>query len=136
MFQIEQELLDLGCGSLIVPLISDVLDGERMQGIFDRFRPQLVFHAAAHKHVPLMEHQPYEAFRNNTIGTKQLAKLAIEFGVERFVFISTDKAINPTNAHGCDKAAGRAIPSGAPAAQRHTYKVHVRAVWQCLRVVR
>ena len=103
MFQIEQELLDLGCGSQIVPLVADVLDCERMRGIFDRFRPQLIFHAAAHKHVPMMEHQPYEAFRNNTIGTKQLANLSIEFGAERFVLISTDKAINPTNAMGATK---------------------------------
>jgi FlaA1/EpsC-like NDP-sugar epimerase len=103
MFQIEQELLEMGLGYQIVPLIADVLDGERMRGIFERFRPQLVFHAAAHKHVPLMEQQPYEAFRNNTIGTKQIAKLSTEFGVERFVLISTDKAINPTNAMGATK---------------------------------
>jgi FlaA1/EpsC-like NDP-sugar epimerase len=103
MFQVEQELLDLGCGSQIVPLVADILDGERMFGIFERFRPQLVFHAAAHKHVPMMEHQPFEAFRNNTIGTKNLAKLAVSFGIERFVLISTDKAINPTNVMGATK---------------------------------
>ena len=103
IFPIEQELLGLGCGAQIIPLVADILDGERMRGIFERFRPQLVFHAAAHKHVPMMEHQPYEAFRNNTIGTKQLAKLSVEFGVERFVLISTDKAINPTNVMGATK---------------------------------
>jgi FlaA1/EpsC-like NDP-sugar epimerase len=103
MFQIEQELLDRGCGTSIETLVADVLDSERMHVIFDRFRPQLVFHAAAHKHVPMMEHQPYEAFRNNAIGTKQLAKLSVEFGVERFVLISTDKAINPTNVMGATK---------------------------------
>lgn len=103
MFQIEQELLNLGFGPKIAPLIADVLDDERMRSIFERFRPQLIFHAAAHKHVPLMEHQPYEAFRNNTIGTKHLAKLALDSGVERFVLISTDKAINPTNAMGATK---------------------------------
>ncbi|MDD2762801.1 MAG: nucleoside-diphosphate sugar epimerase/dehydratase [Opitutaceae bacterium] len=103
IFPIEQELLGLGCGAQIVPLVADVLDDERMRGIFAWFRPQLVFHAAAHKHVPMMESQPYEAFRNNTIGTKHLARLAAEFGVERFVFISTDKAINPTNAMGATK---------------------------------
>jgi len=93
----------LGCGSGIFPLIADILDEERMRFIFERFRPQIVFHAAAHKHVPLMEHQPYEAFRNNTLGTKSLANLSIEFGVERFLLISTDKAINPTNAMGATK---------------------------------
>jgi len=103
LFQIEQELIGMGLGSTIVPLIADVLDEERMRGIFARHRPQILFHAAAHKHVPMMEHQPYEAFRNNTIGTKQLADLAKEFGVERFVLISTDKAINPTNAMGATK---------------------------------
>jgi FlaA1/EpsC-like NDP-sugar epimerase len=103
MFPIEQELLALGCGAQIVPLVADVIDDERMNGVFGRFRPQLVFHAAAHKHVPMMEHQPYEAFRNNTIGTKQLARLAAESGVDRFVFISTDKAINPTNVMGATK---------------------------------
>jgi FlaA1/EpsC-like NDP-sugar epimerase len=103
IFQIEQELLDLGYGSLVVPLIADIMDGERMHAIFDRFRPHVVFHAAAHKHVPLMEHQPYEAFRNNAIGTKLLANHSLEFGVERFVLISSDKAINPTNVMGATK---------------------------------
>ncbi len=103
LFQVEQELVDLGYGPQIAPLIADVLDDERMHGIFGRFHPQLIFHAAAHKHVPMMEHQPYEAFRNNAIGTQQLARHAVEFGVERFVLISTDKAINPTNAMGATK---------------------------------
>lgn len=103
MFQVEQELLALGCGAQVVPLVADVMDDERMRGIFARFRPQLVFHAAAHKHVPMMESQPYEAFRNNTLGTKRVASLAAEYAVERFVLISTDKAINPTNAMGATK---------------------------------
>jgi FlaA1/EpsC-like NDP-sugar epimerase len=103
MFQVEQELLGLGCGSEIVPLVADILDDDRMHRIFEQFRPQMVFHAAAHKHVPMMEHQPFEAFRNNTIGTKYLAKLSAAMGVERFIFISTDKAINPTSAMGATK---------------------------------
>jgi FlaA1/EpsC-like NDP-sugar epimerase len=103
MFSIEQDLLDHGCGSQIVPLVADIMDDDRMRSLFERFRPQLIFHAAAHKHVPLMEHQPFEAFRNNTMGTKQLAMLSVEFGVERFVLISTDKAINPTNTMGATK---------------------------------
>ena len=115
IFQIEQELLGLGCGAQIVPLVADILDDERMRGIFTRFRPQLVFHAAAHKHVPMMESQPYEAFRNN-IGTKQLAKLSAEFGIERFVMISTDKAINPTSVMGATK---RLAELYVQALQRH-----------------
>jgi FlaA1/EpsC-like NDP-sugar epimerase len=103
MFQIEQELLGAGCGAQIVPLVADILDDERMRGVFERFRPRIIFHAAAHKHVPMMESQPYEAFRNNTIGTEYLAKLSAEFQAERFVLVSTDKAINPTNAMGATK---------------------------------
>jgi FlaA1/EpsC-like NDP-sugar epimerase len=103
LFQIEQELVSLGQGSTIEPLLADIQDAERMRGIFETFRPQLVFHAAAHKHVPLMEHQPLEALKNNTMGTRQVANLSVEFGAERFVLISTDKAINPTNVMGASK---------------------------------
>jgi FlaA1/EpsC-like NDP-sugar epimerase len=103
IFPIEQELLALGYGAQVIPLVADIFDDERMLAVFQRFRPQVVFHAAAHKHVPMMEHQPYEAFRNNTIGTKKLAKLSAQFAVERFVLISTDKAVNPTNVMGATK---------------------------------
>ena len=103
IFQIEQELLEMGFGSMVTPLVADVRDSQRMRWLFQRFQPQIVFHAAAHKHVPMMEHQPYEAFQNNTMGTKSLANLSAEFRVERFVLISTDKAINPTNVMGATK---------------------------------
>ncbi len=103
MFQIEQELLELGFGSAVTSLVADIRDEQRMRGIFQRFQPQIVFHAAAHKHVPMMEHQPFEAFQNNTMGTKCLAKLSVESKVDRFVLISTDKAINPTNVMGATK---------------------------------
>jgi FlaA1/EpsC-like NDP-sugar epimerase len=103
IFQIEQELLETGCGSMLIPLVADIRDERRMRGIFERFKPAIVFHAAAHKHVPMMEHQPFEAFQNNTMGTKCLANLSVEFKVERFVLISTDKAINPTNVMGATK---------------------------------
>jgi len=103
LFPIEQELIRLGHGQRIVPLVGDILDRARMIDIFTRFRPEVVFHAAAHKHVPMMEHQPCEAIQNNSLGTAQLADLALEFGVDRFTLISTDKAINPTNVMGATK---------------------------------
>lgn len=86
-----------------VPIIADVRDEERINGIMDYFHPHVVFHAAAHKHVPLMEHQPMEAVRNNVLGTKIVAEAASKNGVETFVMISTDKAVNPTSVMGCTK---------------------------------
>ena len=103
LFQIEQNLIELGYRNAVVPIIGDVLDEARMRQVFERHRPQLVFHAAAHKHVPMMERQPIEAIRNNAFGTRCIADLAGEFGAERFVLISTDKAINPTNVMGATK---------------------------------
>lgn len=103
LFLIEQKLREQGAGAEILPLVADILDQRRVRAIFARHRPQVVFHAAAHKHVPLMEHQPAEAFQNNTIGSARLADYAVEFQVERFVQISTDKAINPTNVMGVTK---------------------------------
>jgi len=103
LFQIEQMLLEEGWGSTIVPLIADVADEVRMREILERYRPQLIFHAAAHKHVYLMERQPGEAIKNNTLATANLARLAAEFKVHRFVLISTDKAVNPTSVMGASK---------------------------------
>ena len=86
-----------------VPIIADVRDRERINAIMDYFKPQVVFHAAAHKHVPLMEYQPAEAVRNNILGTKVVADEAAAHKVETFVMISTDKAVNPTSVMGCTK---------------------------------
>jgi FlaA1/EpsC-like NDP-sugar epimerase len=103
LFLIEMELNESGFQHRSVPLVADILDLPRMEAIFTRYAPQIVFHAAAHKHVYMMERQPGEAVKNNTIGTRQLAELASARGVESFVFISTDKAINPTSVMGASK---------------------------------
>ena len=84
-------------------IIASVRDRHRMERIFNKYKPQVVFHAAAHKHVPLMEDNPEEAIKNNVVGTLNTAELASNYGVERFVLISTDKAVNPTNIMGASK---------------------------------
>ena len=103
LYLIEQDLVELGFGALITPLVADVTDRPRMADILSKYRPDLVLHAAAHKHVPMMESQPGEAIKNNCLGTDTVAQLASENGAERFVLVSTDKAINPTNAMGASK---------------------------------
>jgi FlaA1/EpsC-like NDP-sugar epimerase len=103
LYQIEQDLVSRGYGALVTPLVADVTDLVRMSAIFEKYIPQVVLHAAAHKHVPMMESQPGEALKNNALGTETVARLASESGAERFVLISTDKAINPTNAMGASK---------------------------------
>jgi FlaA1/EpsC-like NDP-sugar epimerase len=99
-----------------VRLIGDVKDLGHLRATFAAWDPQVVFHAAAYKHVPLMEdHNAWAALRNNTLGTWQAALAAAEHGVERFVLISTDKAVNPTNVMGATKrAAEMALSSLAP----------------------
>ncbi|HEY0966870.1 MAG TPA: nucleoside-diphosphate sugar epimerase/dehydratase [Opitutaceae bacterium] len=103
LFVIESEMNDLGYRHVATPLVADILDEARMRFIFSRYQPSIVFHAAAHKHVFMMERQPGEAVKNNTQGTRQLAEWAAEYGVSKFVLISTDKAINPTSAMGATK---------------------------------
>ena len=104
LYQVEQELRRGGrTNGNILGLIGDVGDDPRMREILGRYRPQILFHAAAHKHVPIMESQACEALKNNTFGTRKLALAARAFEVERFVLISTDKAINPTNIMGASK---------------------------------
>lgn len=103
MFEIQQELFDMGYENIFDSLIADILDSDRMESIFQRYSPDLVFHAAAHKHVSLMESQPSEAIRNNTLGTICVADLSIRYSVKQFLMVSTDKAINPTSVMGASK---------------------------------
>jgi FlaA1/EpsC-like NDP-sugar epimerase len=103
LFLIERELRPL-CGDVVLkPCIADVTDKARMRVLFESHSIDVVFHAAAHKHVPMMEHNPGEAIKNNVLGTKAVADLADQFGVSSFVLISTDKAVNPSSVMGVTK---------------------------------
>lgn len=103
-YAIQQELVrKYGDKLNLVTLIGSVRDSRRLDMIFDKYRPDIVYHAAAHKHVPLMEASPNEAIKNNVIGTYKTAYMALKYGVEKFVLISTDKAVNPTNIMGASK---------------------------------
>ena len=103
IYLIERELRGLHFSINLVPIIADVQDRTRLEEVFATHKPQVVFHAAAHKHVPLMEANPYESVKNNIYGTKNVAEVADLFEAERFVMISTDKAVNPTNVMGSTK---------------------------------
>ncbi len=103
IFDIELELTERYPNVTCVPIIADVRDRERMRQVFEAYRPYSVFHAAAHKHVPLMESNIAEAVTNNVMGTRNVADLAAEYGVEHLVLISTDKAVRPTSVMGATK---------------------------------
>ena len=103
-YEIQQELLQKYGNTLDLAIeIGSVRDVARLEAIFSYYRPEIVFHAAAHKHVPLMEHSSAEAVKNNCIGTYNTADVAEKYGVERFILISTDKAVNPTSVMGASK---------------------------------
>ena len=102
-YDIEQELKRKYPGVKLTVLIGSVRDSRRINGIFKTYKPQIVYHAAAHKHVPLMETSPCEAIKNNAVGTYKTAYAALMNGCEKFVLISTDKAVNPTNIMGASK---------------------------------
>ena len=103
IYLINQELKGLYKDGPIIPIIADIRDRQQLDQIFTQYNPQVVFHAAAHKHVPLMEIQPMAAVLNNIYGTRNVADVAGRHGVERFVMISTDKAVNPTSVMGATK---------------------------------
>ena len=103
-YDLQQELVHFYGDTLDLAVeIGSVRDVARLEEVFDKYRPQVVFHAAAHKHVPLMEHSGGEAIKNNVLGTYNTANAAEKFGAEKFILISTDKAVNPTNIMGASK---------------------------------
>lgn len=103
LFEIHRELLRSYPSLAFEPVIADVCDRERMRHVFEDYQPTFVFHAAAHKHVPMMEANPGEAIKNNVGGTRVVSELSVRYGVSRFVMISTDKAVNPTSVMGGSK---------------------------------
>jgi len=110
IFEIDNDLKGVtGAGVTVHPVIANVKNGDRLKLIFDKYRPEIVFHAAAHKHVPLMEINVAEAVLNNVLGTVNVVETAAACGVERFIFISTDKAVNPTSVMGATKKIGEII---------------------------
>lgn len=103
LHELQLELQDKNLNNIFHAFIGDVRDECRMDSLFSTFKPHYVYHAAAYKHVPLMEHNPAEAIRTNVMGTRILADLSVKYRVEKFVMISTDKAVNPTNVMGAAK---------------------------------
>jgi FlaA1/EpsC-like NDP-sugar epimerase len=112
LYAIHQELEKLDTGVRLLPLLASVRDADRMREILRAWRPDTVYHAAAYKHVPMVEHNPAEGVRNNALGTLTTARLAMECGVRQFVLVSTDKAVRPTNVMGASKRAAEMALQG------------------------
>lgn len=121
IFTIYHELLPFAGSTELIPLIADVRFPQRLQVIFETYRPDMVYHAAAHKHVPLMEHNPCEAITNNVIGTRNVLQAAQAVQVKRFVMISTDKAVNPTSIMGASKRTAEFLVHQAAAQSGRAY---------------
>lgn len=113
IYQINREMIKYNYSRIkFIPIIADVKSIDRMHQIMQKYQPEYVFHAAAHKHVPLMEYNPMEAVKNNVYGTYNVAKASIDAGVEKFIMVSTDKANNPTNVMGASKRIAEMIVAG------------------------
>ena len=125
LFQIEQEIASAQRGMRVASRVTNVTNRERMADVFREFAPSIVFHAAAHKHVPLMESQPIEAILNNAFGTQVIAELAVAHGVKKVVLVSTDKAVNPTSVMGATKRLAELILTEL---QLQTSQTHFAAV--------
>jgi FlaA1/EpsC-like NDP-sugar epimerase len=129
LFEVQQEFRERYPTLPIKTVLADVRNKKRLNEIFKEHRPQLVFHAAAYKHVPLMEHFPEESIHTNVLGTKNMADLSAFYQVEKFVFVSTDKAVNPTNVMGATKrAAEMYVQSFNDYLETHHSKYHTKFI--------
>lgn len=129
VFEIHSELSARETHPPLVPVVADIRDRARLRHVFERYRPQLVLHAAAYKHVPMMEQNCCEAVLNNIIGTREVADASLEFGAERFLMISTDKAVHPTSMMGATKRAAELLVQERGArtdGEAHTFCACVR----------
>ena len=134
LFEIDREMTAHWHFTRVESVLADCKEGDRMLEVMQRFKPEVVFHAAAYKHVPLMEANPLEALRNNAIATQVTAKTAAAAGAERFVLVSTDKAVNPRTVMGATKAMAEWIVEAAGQRNPQT-QVHDRALRQRARLV-
>jgi FlaA1/EpsC-like NDP-sugar epimerase len=123
LYAMVNELTTCGSNTGIYPVIGDVIDGARVDAVMREYRPEIVFHAAAHKHVPLMERNPCEAVKNNVLGTRVVAEAANRSGIDRFVLISTDKAVNPTSVMGATKRVAEFLVQGMRDKGKTTFTV-------------
>lgn len=126
LFQIEQDLRSRRLGECVQPMMVNIRDRSAVEHVIAREQPEIIFHSAALKHVPMVESFPGEALLTNTLATNQLAELAAQYDVERMVFISTDKAINPTNVMGASKRLAEQLLQARPRGNGHTAFVAVR----------
>ena len=126
LYYLELELRDLCPEIEIVPVVGDILDVIALDGVFEQYAPSRVFHAAAYKHVPLMQSNPREAVLNNVIGTMRVAEAAGRFGAEKFVLISTDKAVRPSSVMGATKRLAELVMLGSQRQFPSTWFVAVR----------
>jgi len=123
LYNIHKELEDQGLSFPVIPIIGDVTDRQRLGAVLAEYKPQILFHTAAHKHVPLVELNPAEALKNNCIGTRITAEAASVYGVERFVHISTDKAVNPSSVMGATKRVAELIIQDIARSSRTRFRI-------------
>ncbi len=126
MFDLRNQLIDANPQGNFEFVIGDVKDRKKLNLIMEKYQPTTVFHAAAYKHVPLMEHNAAEAIKNNIVGTRNTAELAIKHGVKKFILVSTDKAVNPTNIMGATKRSAEKVVHILAESQPHTTLCAVR----------